>query len=512
MKEKKLLAWAVAIALALTSCAGPDPDPTLSPRPAPTPAPPAEAERGMGFALACYPGAGFHPITGENRLNLTFAPLIYRGLFQVGRNFQAEKDLCESYTVSQDGLVWTFQLKQAIFSDGSSLTAAETVSSLLTARRSQRYSGRLASVERIAAEGETVVVTLREPNGGLPLLLDIPIVKEGMDPQRPLGTGPYAIAETEGELSLTARPGAQVPLASIPLYTVEAGDDLVYAFDSREISLVDTDLTGTNALGYSGRLETADYPTTTLLYIGCHMTSGPCRDQRVRQAIALAVDREETVERTLSGHAVASSLPVHPEGPGFDASLAGEWGRDLERAKALLEEAGWVLDQEGARKRGREELELRLVVNQDNTFKTAAVEDLAAVLQELGCRVTLDRLSWEDFMTTLERGQFDLFLGETALTPDFDLTSLLGQDGALNYMGFSDAETWEGMAQYRAARGKERETTLVNLCGRVTELAPIIPICFKNGSLMTQWGQVTGARPAQRDVFAGFENWTIRNS
>ena len=364
-------------------------------------------------------------------------------------------------------------------------------------------------IKSVAAEGETVVVTLARPNGALPVLLDIPIIKEGEE-GRPLGTGSYFLTEDEEGLALVARPGAEVPAERVPLRSVGAGDDLVYAFDAREISMVDTDLTGTNVLGYSGLFETTDYPTSTLLYFGCNLRSGLCREQEVRQAVGLALDRRAMASRVLAGHGVASVLLVHPNTAGYDEELARQWGQDTEKAAALLEGSGWSRDGEGklTRKRG-EKAELRLVVNQDNTFKVAMAEAAAGSLEDLGFTVTLERLAWEEFMTALERGEFDLYLGETTLTPDFDLTSLLGRDGALNYGGFADEETWIQMDLNRAARGDERVTTTVNLCGRVAELAPILPLCFKNGSLLTQWGQVSGAAPTQRDVFAGLENWRI---
>lgn len=507
-KKRGLLAGALCLALLLSACGGPEgeaPTPTQTPRPTVTP----KEEPELSFVLPCYPPGGFHPITGTNRLNLTLAPLLYRGLFSVDRNFQAKEELCASYTVSEDGLTWTFWLNPAEFSDGTPLTAREVAESLNEARRSERYSGRLADVKSVAAEGETVVVTLIRPNGALPVLLDVPIVKEAEE-GRPLGTGAYLLTEDEEGLALTARPGAQVPTERIPLRSVGAGDDLIYAFDAREISLVDTDLTGTNVLGYSGRLETTDYPTTTLLYLGCNLRSGFCREQEVRQSVALALDRGAMAGRILAGHGVASTLMVHPNAPGYDRELAERWGQDLEKAAALLTEAGWVRNEEGTltRKRG-ERLTLRLVVNQDNTFKVAMAEAAAAALGELGCEVTLDRLAWEEFLIALERGEFDLYLGETTLSADFDLGSLLGRNGPLNYGGFADEETWAQMEACRAARGEERVTTTVNLYGRIAELAPVIPLCFKNGSLLTQWGQVAGASPTQGDVFAGLENWRL---
>lgn len=504
---RKALALSLSGLLLLAGCQAPAVE--VTPPPAPTAVPSQEAEE-AGFALPCYPTGGFHPITGENRLNLTLAPLLYRGLFTLDRAFQPQNDLCQGWEVSDDGLVWTFRLQEAAFSDGSPLTAAEAAASLNTARASRRYGGRLADVSRVTARDGLVEVDLFRPNGALPALLDIPIVKETEDPLRPLGTGPYVLTEGEEGLALTARPGAEVPLATIPLRTVTAGDDLVYAFDAKEISLVDVDLTGTDTLGYSGQVENADYPTTTLLYIGCNLRKGLCREEKVRQALGLALDREKMVGRQLAGHAVASALPVHPNRAGYDPQLAETWGYDAGKAAALLEEAGWKAGEGGTLLRGREALSLRLVVNQENTYKAALAETVAEALKKLGCAVTVDKLPWETFLTTLERGEFDLFLGETALTADFDLEPLLGWNGALNYGGFFDPDWEERAARHREATGKEWETTLVDLCAATVESAPILPICFKNGSLLTRWGQVSGAAPVQRDVFAGMENWVVK--
>ena len=506
---KRLLTLTLAGALLLGGCAGPEPEGVDTPQPKATSAP-AEEKETLDFVLPCYPAAGFHPITGVNRLNLTIAPLLYRGLFALNGRFEAEEDLCKNYLVSEDGLDWSFQLAEASFSDGTPLTAREVVESLNEARRSARYSTRLADITRVTEDGEWVRITLSRPNGALPALLDIPVIKKGEYPLRPLGTGPYFLEEKESGLQLTAREGTQMPLETIPLRTVGAGDDLVYAFDAKEISLVDADLIGTNVLGYSGRLETTDYPTTSMLYVGCNMKDGACRDQRVRQAVGRSFNREDIVNRLLAGHAVVAELPIHPEAQGYDWALAEQWSFDQAAAEEMLIQAGWSRNEEGRFQRGRTELSLRLVVNQENTYKVTVAEALASSLRELGCAVTLDKLPWDEFVSTLERGQFDLYLGETVLAADFGLETLLGVGGGLNYGGFVDGQTQEQMEKRRAAQGEERERETKELCARVAEMAPIVPLCFKNGSLLTQWGQVAGAEPTQRDVFAGIQNWRIR--
>lgn len=117
-------ALALALTLALTGCgAGEEPVPTATPTPSPTPTPVVEE---LEFALPCYTQAGFHPITGGNRTNLTLAPLMFEGLYELNASFEVTPLLCQAGAVSEDGLTWTFTVKpEAAFSDGSPVTAAE---------------------------------------------------------------------------------------------------------------------------------------------------------------------------------------------------------------------------------------------------------------------------------------------------------------------------------------------------------------------------------------------------
>lgn len=505
--RREVLALSLAAVVALSGCSAP---PVATPTPVVTTVvTPTTQENKPGFALPCYPAGGFHPITGSNRLNLTLSPLLYRGLFRLNEKFQPVGELCREYAVSEDGLVWTFRLVNAVFSDGSPLTAKETAASLNAARKSERYRERLSGVAGVTEEEEAVVVTLSKANGALPALLDVPIVKETDDPDRPLGTGVYYLEGTGETMALRARAGAVTPLETIPLRAVTASDDLIYAFDAGEIALVDTDLTSTNALGYSGRLETTDYATTALVYVGCNTRTGPCREALVRRAVARSADREEMVKRLLAGHGRLAELPIHPVTTEYDTAVAAELRYDKEAAAELLIQAGWEWKEEMLTK-GREQLELKFIVNQDNPAKVKMAEELSGELEALGVVVTLEKLPWEDFTTALKRGDFDLYLGEVVLTADFDPESILF--GTLNYGGFADGETARLLAAYQAAAGEERKAAAADLWRALAQAVPIIPLCFKNGSLLTQWGQVSGAAPTQRDVFAGLENWSLSGS
>ena len=279
-KNLRLLAAVLLLSTVLSACGEEEPDPTPTQTPVPTATATAQPKE---FALPCYPEAGFHPIQGTNRTNLALGGLVYDGLYELDQTFTPQSALATGYTVSEDGLTWTFTLRSGVtFSDGTPMTAADVAASLTQAKTSALYGNRLAGIASVQAGEGAVTVRLTSPNGNLPALLDIPVIREtgGV----PLGTGSYVLQQSGESYILQRRNDSwRTPapaLETIPLRTVEEANDLLYAFDTQEISLVGTDSTGVGALGFSGSFETMDYPTTNMLYIGFNTAQGPARGGR----------------------------------------------------------------------------------------------------------------------------------------------------------------------------------------------------------------------------------------
>ena len=492
--RKGLSILLLALCLLLVGCAvdgEPDPTPSTTPSAGPV-------EQGE-FALACYPSAGFHPITGGNRTNLSLGGLVYEGLYALNQQFQPLEQLCTAGAQAADGLSWTFTLRSGVtFSDGSPLTAAEVKASLDLARTSAAYSARLGDITNVTAGEGTVTVTLSRANGNLPALLDIPIVKEtgGV----PLGTGPYVLSGSGEDWTLTARQGwwqgEELPLQTIPLRAIQEADDLIHAFDTRDIALVSTDLTGTNALGFSGSFDTVDYPTSIMLYVGFNVTSGPCRSAAVRQALLRAFDRSSVATALYSSHARPAALPISPASSYYPETLAQELEYAPQEAAQLLEAAGKV----GS---------LTFVAPSDNAARAATAQHLADGLTELGLQVELQLLPWDKYTAALEKGDFDLYLAEVRLTADFDLTALITAGGSLNYGGYADAEAAQLLQSYRASSGQGRDLSALRLYERLAEEPPFAVLCFKNWSVLTQWSRISNLTPTQQNVFYGFAHWDI---
>ena len=500
MKRLLPLVLSAALALSLTACGSADTDAPEASSQAPTVSEQAPAPVDTPFSLAYYPTFRLHPVLGESRANLTLAPLLYESLYEVDGQFTAQPVLCADQTVSEDGLTWTFTLRSGVtFSDGTPLTGAIAADSLNTARQSgSRYAQRLRYVTAITGDETAVTVTLSRPNGELPLLLDIPIAlgKEDVPP----GTGPYVLTGDRNDLSLTAREDwwqkQTLPTREIPLTTVTQSDALLSAFAAGSVSLVDVDLMGTNALGYSGNYETWDYASTDFLYLGFNARSGLCRDAAVRRALALAVDRASVAQVDYARHAVPATLPVHPDSSRYDAALASGLEYAPDRAVAILEEEKVL---------GRS---LTLAVNSENAAKVAAAQRIAYQLEAAGMEVTLNKLPFEDYEAALKAGNFDLYLGEVVLTADFDLSPLVSAAGTLNYGRWQDEQT-DLLLSAVAAAGEERQTVSSELLAYLADQAPIAPIAFKNGSVLTQWGRLSGLSPIRGNVFYRLDNWFI---
>lgn len=491
---------------ACTVTEAPPPEESAS-LPVTTPTPEVQT---VDFALGYAASDSLHPLEAVDRSNLDVAALVYEGLYELNEAFVPQPILAATAEVNETALVWTISLREdAAFSDGTSLAAEHVVSSLRVAMKEGSFAPRLSGVASVKEKDGQVVITLTEPNGNLPALLDVPIVLE-REEGLPLGTGPYVVDGNEEEHWLVYNPnwwqGQRPPYDRIPLRATEQLDERVSAFDSGQVTAVTTDFTAPNALGYSSTYETYDFPTTDMLFVGFQTADSPCADPLVRAALSRAFDRASVVTSLLSGHAAAATLPLSPYSEGYPAELAAELGYDREEAERLLAEAGYSRNDDGMLVKRRTALSLRFIVNQDSLVKQQIARFLAEDLRQMGIDVTVSELGWDDYMTALTTGQFDLYLGEVVLTGDFDCSPLLF--GTLNYGGYWDETVYALQTGWMASVGSDRETAAQALYEGMAANLPFAVLCFKNDSLLIRWGMVKNLSPLRGNPFAGVESWS----
>ncbi len=506
MNRNAPLALLLALLLTLSACAGqadtaPDTD-----------SPPAEdaadgvpeeetPEADAPFTLGYYSALGLNPYTCSNTTNQAVIRLLYEPLFEVGPDFSVSPVLARACTPDGTGR-WTLTLsEEAVFWDGSPLTAQDVVYSLTqAAAEGSIYESRLAPMSDLSLEGDAVAFSWDGPHGELESLLEIPIVQSGSARDAvPVGTGPYQpVTDEDGLSALTvhaAWPEADaLPLGEIALYPAPDSDMLIYHFERGAVTLVTSDLTAPDSLGYFGHYETWDYPTSHLLYLGCNTAEGPCAETAFRAALQSALNRETMAESLLSGHADASPLPFHPASALYDASLAEPYAAPDPSA---LE--GWA------------RTEVRLLVNADASFKVTLAEYAAATLADAGLTVTVQSLSWPAFQAALEAGEYDLYLGEVRLEPNFDLSCLLAEDGSLNFSGYRSEAVSSALEAYLASGAQGRADAAAALSLAVCRESPILPLCFERHSILSNWGGLKAYTATQSNLFYHFTQWDLGN-
>lgn len=443
--------------------------------------------------LTYYPDRSMNPFLCTDFTNRALFSLLYQSLFTVDRSYNIEPQLCKSYRVSQDMKTYTFYLENATFTDGSPLTAQDAVASLQAAKDSDIYSGRFLHVSQIAlSEDGGVTVSLSTPFENLPLLLDIPILKQSeLQLDQPLGTGPYYM-DTTSQTPLLRRntnwwcaPDMLITAPAITLTQAQSIAGIRDEFEFAGLSLVCADPGSDRYADYRCDYELWDCENNIFLYLSCNMDSEVFSDARVRAALTKAIDRDMLTESYYRGFARSAALPASPLSPNYSQTLADKYAFDggdaLTKAvtDASLSNAPVIL-----------------LVNSEDSLRVRVAKYVAEVLTASGLAVDLQALNASKYQQALKMRNFDLYLGQTKLSANMDLSAFFSSKGALNYGNISDVGLYTLCTEALANHGN-----YYTLHKSIMDDGRLCPILFRSYAIYAERGLLTGLTPARDSVF-----------
>lgn len=450
------------------------------------------------FSLPYAPELTLDPVTCADGMQYVVSSLICESLFRLGSDFMPVPWLCETYSYDAETFTYVFSLRTDVnFSDGSPLTGNDVKATLLRAKNSERYGARLAQIASVSADESTVTIKLLSGNTSFPALLDIPVLKTGTE-DAPVGTGPYLFSVENSAAWLIANQswwqGAEQPVDRIALIEASDQDTMLYRFTSHDVQLVTADLTGTDPISATGSIVYQDSDTTILHYLGCNTTREPLDNASFRGLLSRGIDRSHLVSAFFSGHGLATQFPVSPSSPLYPVNL--EQTYSLSDFASAVAESGYSANRT-----------LTLLVNQENSFKLSAAQQVADTFTNVGVPTTVKALPWADYTAALAAGEFDLYYGEIKLTADWNLSALLGMESPLNYGGWSGSMFDQYHSNYLSSSTPSID--LERLCSYLQTQAPILPICFKSTSVLLQTGVLEGLNPTMGEPFYNFTDCTI---
>ena len=339
--------------------------------------------------------------------------------------------LAESWEISEDGLTVTVRIrKDAVFHDGKPVTSEDVAFSIETTKANHPFKTMYGVVESIETpDAHTAVFKLSQPHAAILLAMSsqlgtvipkhiygeegVDIRKNPRNSQDVVGCGPFKLAEF--------KPGEHIILERFDDYFIEGRpylDRIVYKRITESTSRVIAMEKGQADL-YAwisdpvelNRLKRAEHLSMTntgyeavgaLQWLAFNLTREPFGDKRVRQAIAYALDKDFINKAIMGGYAQRSLGPIHP-GSIFAPEGVNPYDSDLEKAAALLDEAGLKPDADGVRFKTT----LNVIIY-SGTFKRIA-EYIKARLREVGIDVTIkasaDIRAW---IKTVSNHDFDM--------------------------------------------------------------------------------------------------------
>lgn len=356
---------------------------------------------------------GYDPTLGWGRYG---SPLFQSTLLARDEDLDVVPDLATDWSVSDDGLVWTVDLRtDARFTDGEPVTAADVAYTFTTASRSGGLTDVTALREAVAVDDDTVELRLHRPQSTfVNRLVSLGIVPEhahGPDYARdPIGSGPFRLVQWD--------PGQQLIVERNDDYYGEqpAFERIVFQFTGEDASLAAASAGQLDVVSVPAQLAGTDVPGMRLLPVqsvdnrgivfpyqpddgrttedGQPLGDDVTSDLAVRQAVNAAVDREALVDGVLEGYGSPAFGPV--DGLPWGEPAAAVEDADPERAEQLLEQGGWVDgDGDGVREKDGVRAEFTLLYPAGDSLRQGLALAVADMLAPIGIAVSAEGESWD---------------------------------------------------------------------------------------------------------------------
>lgn len=359
------------------------------------------------------PEAGFDPAYGWGAGEHVHEPLIQSTLTVTNTDLTIGYDLATAYSASEDGLTWTVEIRDDVkFTDGEPLTAEDVAFTYNTVKESSSVNDFTMLDYAEAASDTTVLFHMTRPFSIWPYTMAI----VGIVPEHaynsadygsnPIGSGRYILKQWDRgqQVILEANPdyyGEEPKMKQVTILFMEE-DAAFLAAQAGEADLVYTSATysdqsidGYSLASYASvdnrgfNLPAAEETTDEE---GRTAENDLTSDVLVRRAINIGIDRQEMIDNVLNGYgtpaySICDGLPWYNE--------ASEVEYDPEGAAALLDEAGWIMNDDGVREKDGVKAELNLLYASGDSVRQALAADFANQLGELGISCTIEGVGWD---------------------------------------------------------------------------------------------------------------------
>ena len=389
---------------------------------------------------------------------------VFEGLLKPDASGNLNPAVAESYTVSDDHLLYTFKLRSGVkFHNGQDVTPEDVIWSYQRCAEPDSADiiqvAAFAGVEMYAEGDDTVCFQLQEPSNEFTSYLTTAILPKDYTEQdtQPVGTGPFKFVSRTAQESVVLERfddywGEKPELTKVTYKIIENADSILLSLQSGAVDVF-AHLTTTQIaqLGDGFHVEEGTMNLVQALYL--NNAEKPFDDVRVRQALSYAVDRQQILDLAFDGYGTLLGSSMYPAfSKYFDDSLTDYYTYNTEKAKELLTEAGYP---------NGFDMTITVPSNYQPHMDTAQV--IVEQLKAVGNNATIQPVTWESWVQdTYSNRQFQstvVGVDASSMTASAMLSRFVSTAGN-NFINYSNADYDALYAQAQACYDDEEQTAM----------------------------------------------------
>lgn len=440
---------------------------------------------------------------------------IYEPLYWINDEGEEIPMLATEYSISEDGLTWTFQLREGVtFQNGDPLTAQDVVYSYERCFDNAYMQEKVEAIDSVTApDDSTVEMHLKYQFSPLmEKIAAIGIVSQSfaeanMDDQGLLGfnacgTGAYSVKEAIPDVSITLEAysgywGGEASIKTLNFEQITDETTAVTAFEAGEIDVMSIPSANWAQISESGQYNTDSRPSNHVVYLIFNTEAAPFDNRELRQAIAYAINREDIIAVAADGLAdPATSLATSYMLGYTEDHMTYEY--DPEKAKELLAEAGYP-----------DGLDIGSMKTMSGSYFEKVMQVVQSQLAEIGITSTIEGMDGNSLVEDCITGNFTLADMGQNLSLDYDfLKTYFNEEyiNGLNMARVSDSQIQELFEQGASTTDREERLAIYQEIEDLTqELCAYVPLY--NLQTTTAWNKDLNYTPSVTGVLYKDCSW-----
>lgn len=477
------------------------------------------------------------PYLASDSASQEVAGWLYTAPLEYDKNLNIVKLAAETWEVLEDGTFMRFKLREGLkWQDGAPLTADDvtfTYKLMVNPNTPTAYAADFLNIAEYRQTGPlSFEVRYNAPYARSAITWMHPIlpkhVLEGQDiattpfARNPIGAGPYKLKswETGGRIVLEANDLYFKGRPYLDEVVYRIIPDLTTIFLEAKAGKIDflgltpqQYLRQTNGPEWEKNWKKYKYLSPGYTFLGFNLTSPLFSDERVRRALAYAINREEVIKGALMGLGEPTIGPYKPGTWAYNTALT-PYPFDPERAKNMLAEAGWTPGKDGVLEKDGRRFSFTILVNQGNDERVKVATILQQQFKALGVECSIRTVEWAAFLKEfVNKGNYDALILAWNILDDPDIfdvwhSSAISENG-LNFVHYSNREVDELLEKARATADKAERKRLYDRFQEILHQEQPYLFLYVPYALPMVQARFRGIEPAPAGITYNFDRWWV---